>query len=137
MVIPHQTSDNMKINPPSYPKRLLKKAKKGFRGYPLATIAFYGPDDHLASKVSVGVIGKDEELIALEKWFSKDNDVRNAPRIGEEILQFIEKYEVKSVAITDSIIGCPHEEGVDYEGEICPECPFWTNRDRWTGGIMH
>ena len=25
-------------------KRLGKKAKKGFRGFPLATIAFYGPD---------------------------------------------------------------------------------------------
>jgi len=29
-------------------KRLTKKAKKGFRGYPVATVAFYGP-------VSLGV----------------------------------------------------------------------------------
>jgi hypothetical protein len=26
-------------------KRLDKRAKKGFRGYPVATVALYGPDD--------------------------------------------------------------------------------------------
>jgi hypothetical protein len=33
-------------------KRLRKKAKKGFRGYPMATIAYYGPDSATASKVA-------------------------------------------------------------------------------------
>jgi hypothetical protein len=37
-------------------KRLGKRTKRGFRGYPLATIAFYGPDDTRASKVAVGII---------------------------------------------------------------------------------
>jgi hypothetical protein len=33
--------------------------------------------------------------------------------------------------------GCPHEEGIDYpEGEPCPQCPFWTHRDRWTGKLL-
>jgi hypothetical protein len=41
------------------------------------------------------------------------------------------------VIITDRIIGCPHEEGDDYpEGEPCPMCDFWKNRDRWTGEII-
>jgi hypothetical protein len=41
---------------------------------------------------------------------------------------------VKSVVMPDRIIGCPHEEGIDYpEGESCPQCPFWEGRDRWTG----
>jgi len=39
----------------------------------------------------------------------------------------------KSVVMTDRIIGCPHEEGIDYEGSTCPDCPFWVGRDRWTG----
>ena len=32
-------------------KRLTKKAKKGFRGFPVATVAFYGPDNRRASKL--------------------------------------------------------------------------------------
>jgi hypothetical protein len=37
-------------------KPLLKKAKHGSRGYPLATVMFYGPDDQTATKVAVGII---------------------------------------------------------------------------------
>jgi hypothetical protein len=38
---------------------------------------------------------------------------------------------VLSVAMTDGIIGCPHQEGIDYEGEWCPLCEFWPGRDRF------
>ncbi len=37
-------------------KRLTKKAKKGFRGFPVATVAFYGPDNRRASKLTVGIV---------------------------------------------------------------------------------
>jgi hypothetical protein len=37
-------------------KRLSKKAKKGMRGWPVATIAFYGPDASRATKVVVSII---------------------------------------------------------------------------------
>ncbi len=47
---------------------LLKKAKKGFRGYPLATVAYYGPDDKWASKVAVGIISEEKgEVEHLER----------------------------------------------------------------------
>jgi hypothetical protein len=39
--------------------------------------------------------------------------------------------------MTDQIIGCPHEEGIDYEGATCPACPFWAGRDRWTRTRLH
>jgi hypothetical protein len=55
----------------------------------------------------------------------------------EAILEFIGRFEVKTVAMTDRIIGCPHEEGIDYEGPVCPHCPFWANRNRWTGEVIH
>ena len=120
------------------PKRLQKKAKRGFRGYPVATIGFYGPDDRTASKVAVGIVaGENEEVSALERWYSKDTDVRNNPEIGEAIQGFIERHDVKTVAMTDRIIGCPHEEGVDYEGTTCPKCLYWSIRDRWTGEAVH
>jgi len=31
--------------------------------------------------------------------------------------------------VTDGIIGCPHEEGIDFPvGEGCPYCPFWRGK---------
>jgi hypothetical protein len=116
---------------------LLKRAKRGFRGYPAATVVFYGPTAEEATKVAVGIVrreGAEPEL--LERWFSETTDVRSDARIGEEILTFIQTHEVKTVLMTDGLLGCPHEEGIDYpEGEPCPQCPYWAERDRFTGKI--
>ena len=37
-------------------EKLKKKTHKGFRGYPVATIAHYGPNDQHATKVVVSII---------------------------------------------------------------------------------
>jgi hypothetical protein len=78
------------------PSRLAKRVKRGFRGYPLATVAFYGEDAARASKIVVGI---------------KPSETQ--------------------------ILGCPHEEGIDYpKGQVCPQCPYWAHRDRWTGEVL-
>jgi len=117
---------------------LKKKSRRGFRGYPVGTVAFYGPDDQRASKVAVGIVNQDgAEPDALQRWFSEAGDARSDPAITHEIDQFLRAHGVKSVVMPDRIIGCPHEEGIDYpDGEVCPQCPFWANRDRWTGEIL-
>ena len=70
----------------------------------------------------------------IHKWITTAGDIRRDPAIGEEIKRSLKKYDVKSVATIDRIIGCPHEEGIDYpEGTDCPLCPFWAGRDRFTG----
>jgi hypothetical protein len=113
---------------------LHKKARRGFRGYPVATVAYYGPDNTRASKVAVGIVKAEGSEVELERWFSDAGDVRNDPIIGQRILEFIESYNAQSVVVTEYIIGCPHEEGIDYpDGQVCPQCPFWANRDRWSG----
>jgi hypothetical protein len=118
-----------------FPKRLHKKAKRGFKGYPVGTIAFYGPDNRFASKVAVAVIlGENEDPAALERWHSETEDVRLSAAIGEQVLAFLEQHGVTSVVMTDRIIGCPHEEGIDYIG---PTCPFWAGRDRFTHEDVH
>ena len=120
-------------------KSLQKKLRRGFRGYPLATIAYYGPDDGHASKVAVGIIRGDREAVAeLRRWSSAETDVRLDTTINREIADFIQVQGARTVAGVDRIIGCPHEEGVDYpEGGPCAACPFWANRDRWTGDRIH
>lgn len=120
-------------------KRLSKKAKKGFRGWPLATIALYGPDDRTATKLTVGIVlAEDAEVTDLRRWFSQEQaDIRDDIRVAEEVLAFIAEVGVKSIVTTERIIGCPHEEGIDYEGDTCPACPFWAGRDRLTGERLH
>ena len=117
---------------------LEKKARKGFRGYPIATIAYYGPNDKRATKVAVGIIAENDKMLSLERWYSEERDVRFDQAMIGQIVEFIERHNVRSVGITDRIIGCPHEEGIDYpEGKSCPQCPYWANRDRWTGERVH
>ena len=119
-------------------KRLRKKAKKGMRGWPVATIAFYGPNLSQATKVAVGIIPSETaEPLEVRDWNMEDGDVRTDPNIARELLDFIESHRVLSVVMTDGIIGCPHQEGIDYEGEWCPVCEFWRGRDRFIGHQMH
>ena len=119
-------------------KRLSKKAKRGFRGWPVATVALYGPDDTMATKLAVGIVpSEDAEATGLRRWFSQGADIRGDTRVAEEVLAFIETAGAKTVVMTDGIIGCPHEEGIDYEGATCPVCPFWAGRDRWSGKRLH
>ena len=109
--------------------------RPAFRGYPVATVAFYGPNDKLATKVVVSVIlTESNDPDVLHRWFSEgDLDVRYDSAIGEQILAFLKPYAPRSTVVTDGIIGCPHEEGTDYpEGASCPQCPYWAGRDRFT-----
>ena len=120
-----------------FAKALRKKADRGLAGYPVATVAFYGPNDKIATKVSVGIILEEgEEPAFLERWI-RERDVRIDSDVNEQIMKFIRAHAAKSVAMTDRIIGCPHEEGIDYpEGSKCPRCAFWAHRDRWTGEVV-
>ena len=115
--------------------RLKKRAARGLRGYPIASISFYGPTDKVASKVVVGITAVEgAEVDPLERWYSPDQDARKNPQVLKTVLQFLEAQGVKSVAMPDRLLGCPHEEGTDYpEGEPCPRCPYWRERDRFTG----
>ena len=118
------------------PTRLEKKARKGHRGYPAATLAFYGPDATRASKVVVGIVPSEGAgPTELRKWLSDTEDLRReSPSVTAEILQFIKENGVRTVMMSPGIIGCPHEEGIDYpDGEVCPHCPYWATRNRWTG----
>jgi hypothetical protein len=76
---------------------------------------------------------EDVEAEVLRTWIVDSGDVRIDPRIAREILELLETHGARSVAMTDRIIGCPHQEGIDYEGEWCPVCAFWHGRDRFAG----
>jgi hypothetical protein len=119
-------------------KRLRKKARRGMRGWPVATIAFYGPNLSEAAKVAVGIVPvENAEVAEMRDWKVNRGDIRADAGVAREILEFMEEHGVLSVAMADGIIGCPHQEGIDYEGEWCPVCEFWRGRDRFTEQRVH
>lgn len=103
--------------------------------YPLATIAPYGPDNTFATKLVVSVLERpgQREPFTMRAWTTQAVDVRHDPTIAASVADFLREYGVKHTVTADRIMGCPHEEGIDYPmGRACPRCPFWAGIDRFT-----
>ncbi|KTD62398.1 hypothetical protein [Legionella shakespearei] len=114
-------------------KPFIKKSKKGFNGYPTASMAFYGPTNHMATKLVVGISYSEESEPMLFKWFNEAFDIRSHARILGEVTKLFASHKIKSITLMEKIFGCPHEEGIDYPEETqCPQCTYWQNRDRFT-----
>ncbi len=93
---------------------------------PIGTVALYGPDDKMTTKIVAGVHNDDAEAI-IERWVG--TGVKDNPKVQKDIEEFFAKHGVKSVAATDENMGCPHEEGEDFPvGEDCPFCPYWKGK---------
>lgn len=107
---------------------LARRAQNGFQGYPLGIIAFYGPDDQIATKAVIGIIktaGHSPENI--KKWVFEDGDLRKDVPSIKELFRYIEAHDVLSVALTPGIYYCSHEPGIDFpDGGSCPLCSFWS-----------
>lgn len=102
--------------------------------YPLATIAVYGPTNALATKLVVSIIKREGHgPVAMRTWLNDATDVRRDPAIAADVASFVGQHRVTESVTTDRIIGCPHQEGIDYPmGRVCPRCPFWASVDRFT-----
>jgi hypothetical protein len=105
------------------------RARKGFQGYPMGIIAFFGPSDQIATKAVIGIVLKaGEPPEHIKKWIFENGDLRKDVPAIKELFRYIESNNVRSVALTPGIYGCPHEAGVDYpQGGTCPKCLFWSN----------
>ncbi|MCL4319539.1 MAG: hypothetical protein M1596_06600 [Firmicutes bacterium] len=111
-----------------------KRAKSHSRPIPstarIGTIAYYGPDIHTATKVVVAVFrSSGSKVIVMRKWYGEGVD--KDPEVQLEIQAFLTNHHVTNVAVSDGIIGCPHEEGIDYPlDRECPFCQFWATGTR-------
>jgi hypothetical protein len=93
----------------------------------LATVAHYGPDDQTVTKIAVGVFEYEDAEPILKRWIGPD--VMTDPETQAQIANFLQAHGVQQVVATDGVIGCPHEEGIDFpEGQECPYCPFWRGK---------
>ena len=113
----------------------MRASERSRAKYPLATISTYGPDNRRATKLVVGVLGRagQKDPNPIRNWSTDASDVRNDPVIAAELTDWLRSRGVKDTVSYDRIIGCPHEEGIDYPmGRTCPQCPFWASIDRFT-----
>jgi hypothetical protein len=103
--------------------------------FPIATIAAYGPDNTCATKIVVSILQHPGVSAprTMRTWTTETADVRSDPNVAAEVTAFISDCRVERTVQADRIIGCPHEEGIDYPmGRTCPQCPFWAGIDRFT-----
>lgn len=99
-----------------------------FQGYPIGTIAYYGPDDRTATKAVASIILDERSgVVALHRWVGRD--VIRDTHIQREIDAFLAEHKARSIIRTERPVGCIHEEGEDFPvGTACPFCPFWRDR---------
>jgi hypothetical protein len=106
-----------------------KKSKKNRKAkLPVATVAYYGPDDKTSTKVAVGIVEEwGKGPVELKRWWAQD--VMHDLDIQQQVADFIATHRAETVVVTEGIIGCPHEEGIDFpSGQECPYCPFWRGK---------
>ncbi|MDN4504125.1 hypothetical protein QX776_17060 [Alteromonadaceae bacterium BrNp21-10] len=77
-------------------KRIAKRVKKGFQGYPQISIAYYGESADCATEVVVGYTAEEGVAVQEQKFFSKD-DARKDETIQTTLLKVIERTEAKTV----------------------------------------
>ncbi len=113
----------------------MRASQRSRAKYPLATLSVYGPDNQRATKLVAGILRRagQQKPGPMRSWNSDASDVRNDPGIAAELADWLRSHGVKDTVNYDRIIGCPHEEGIDYPiGRTCPQCPFWAAIDRFT-----
>ena len=104
----------------------MKKQKEQY-DYPFATIARYGPDDKVTTKIVVGIFKNDTDDPMLRQWVGVgifyDREAQS------QIHAFLKEQGVRKVVATEGNMGCPHEEELDFpRGGDCPFCPFWKGK---------
>ena len=77
-------------------KRIAKRVKNGFLGYPQISLAYFGESANCATEVVVSFIFE-EGAEAQEEKFSSKGDARKDEMIQTTLLKVIERANVKTV----------------------------------------
>ena len=83
-------------------KRIAKKVKMGFQGYPEISIAYFGRSNDRADEVVLTFVA-DEGVQAMEERFKSESDAREDEAIQSAIVKMIERSEAKTVVLTGGI----------------------------------
>jgi len=84
-------------------KRLTKLHKRGFHGYPLIEIQYFGQSTQLATKVVVGFT-QEEGGQTFEETFSAQSEIRADEVVQTTLLKIIDRAEAKTVVIKEGVL---------------------------------
>ena len=83
-------------------KRISKKVKMGFQGYPVIGITYSGPNDSLATEVFLELISEEGAEPQSEK-FATESDIREDETIQSAIVKMIERSGAKTVTLSKGV----------------------------------
>jgi hypothetical protein len=102
----------------------LRKVLKEKKDFPFGILAYFGPDNNTVTKIVAVVVEELEDEPIIKSWMKPD--VTEDPGVASEIGKFFLEWNIKDIIMTDGVLGCPHEEGIDFPvGGECPHCPYW------------
>lgn len=77
-------------------KRIAKRVKKGFQGYPQITLTYITNGENFATEVVIGYVEEEGDAVQEQK-FSCTTNVREAETIQTTLLKIIERADAKTV----------------------------------------
>jgi hypothetical protein len=77
-------------------KRIAKKVKMGFKGYPQVTFSYFGETEDMATEVVVTFV-LDEGVEPQEQRFAGKDDVREDEVIQSALVKIMERTDAKTV----------------------------------------
>jgi hypothetical protein len=85
-------------------KRIAKRAKMGFQGYPKISLTYYGKTTSHADEVVVEFLLEEGAEIQVERFTSKI-DAREDEVIQSALVKMIERSDAKTVVQTEKLLG--------------------------------
>jgi len=83
-------------------KRIAKKIKMGFQGYPEISISYFGHANDTAEQVAISFVAE-EGAAPMEERFQSKSDAREDEVIQSAIVKMIERSEAKTVKQTEGV----------------------------------
>ena len=83
-------------------KRIAKQVKKGFKGYPLISIQYFGNTSEVASEVVISFT-LEEGAEPQEQKLSCDNDAREDEAIQSVLIKIIDRANANTVEEIDGV----------------------------------
>ena len=83
-------------------KRIAKRVKKGFQGYPKISLEYFGESTNFATEVVIGFT-PEEGVPMQEQKFSSKGDAKKDETIQTTLLKIIERADAKTVVEVDGI----------------------------------
>ena len=83
-------------------KRIAKQVKKGFHGYPLVSLEYFGKTPDSATEVVVAFTAE-EDAEPQKQTFVSGSDAREDETIQSTLVKIIERADAKTVAEVDGV----------------------------------